>query len=99
MEIPSEVILGIPAGLTAAVAVLWRYSVKAHERCEARADKQDKKIDEIRDRYEGNMVTVVKENTASNNAVVEHLRKLRRDLDPHDQHDRDSTDRIEAIKP
>ena len=77
MDISPEIIYAVVAGLAGAVAYQNRQAAANHKKCEERSDSLEERVTDLSQRQEALLVGVITENTESNRAVVDYLRKLR----------------------
>lgn len=83
MDVAPELIYAVIGALgvvitTLAAAVAWqgRLMVKNHQKCEANSAALSKRVQDLSDKQEKLLVTVIRENTNSNHAVIRYIRKL-----------------------
>jgi len=77
MDISPEQIYIVVAGLAGAIAWQNRQAAANHKRCEDRSLLLESRVDAMGKEYNSMASVVIRENTASNYAVVDYLRKLR----------------------
>jgi len=91
MDISPELIYAAVAGLAAAVAWQARQATANHKACEEHNRKLDDRVTALSDHTNDLLVGVIRENSESNQAVVEYLRKLRNAVNNGNDVDTDSS--------